>query len=463
MNDEQDGAAARVACLCVPAPAPWIPAPFGLGLLPGLASAAPVAARPAAGPRPVRIAFYSHDTMGLGHTRRNLLIAHALGRSRPAVGLMVTGARESGAFAIPPGMDFVTLPSLFKGGDGRYQSRSLAATLPELIELRAQIIRAALRAFDPDVLIVDSVPRGAVRELDPALESLRARGRARCVLGLRDVLDEPAVVRREWASAGNQEAIQDAYDAVWVYGDPAVYDPVREYRWPREMAAKVRFTGYLDQRVRLGFSRGNACERLASLGLPPGRLVLCLVGGGQDGASLTEAFAQAALPPDASGVILTGPFMPPEARERLRALAACRPRLKVIEFLDEPTELLSRVDRVVAMGGYNTVSELLSFGKHALIVPRVSPRREQMIRAERLRDLGLVHLLHPDRVSPGTVGEWLARDLGPPPPVEDRIDMTGLTRLPHFLEDLLGEDLLDAAPPAGRRRVQEDRTQHAAL
>jgi predicted glycosyltransferase len=97
---------------------------------------------------------------------------------------------------------------------------------------------------------VDKEPRGAVGELGPALRALRARGRTRCVLGLRDVLDDPATVRREWAAAGNEEAIREHYQAVWVYGDPTVYDPVREYRFRPEVTAKVAYTGYLDPAAR---------------------------------------------------------------------------------------------------------------------------------------------------------------------------------------------------------------------
>src|SRR2546422_7780406 len=45
---------------------------------------------------PYRVALYSHDTMGLGHMRRNLLLAQALRHSRlQAVVLMIAGAREA--------------------------------------------------------------------------------------------------------------------------------------------------------------------------------------------------------------------------------------------------------------------------------------------------------------------------------------------------------------------------------
>jgi predicted glycosyltransferase len=88
------------------------------------------------------------------------------------------------------------------------------------------------------------------------------------------------------------------------------------------------------------------------------------------------------------------------------------------------------------MGGYNTVCEVLSFSKHALIVPRVKPRREQIIRAERLRDLGLIGMLEPEHLSPQALSEWMARDL-PPLQLEGRINMNGLDRLPALAKEVL--------------------------
>ena len=45
---------------------------------------------------------------------------------------------------------------------------------------------------------------------------------------------------------------------------------------------------------------------------------------------------------------------------------------------------------VVAMGGYNTFCEILSFDKRALLIPRTKPRLEQFIRTSRAEELGLV-------------------------------------------------------------------------
>ncbi|MFQ4137126.1 glycosyltransferase family protein [Nodosilinea sp. PGN35] len=390
----------------------------------------------ASGSKP-RIMLYSHDTMGLGHKRRNLLIAQAIGSAGlEADILLVSGMGDANPIPTVAGMDTLTLPALAKNSDGQYAARRLGVGLQEIVQLRSQIILSAAKNFQPDVLIVDNVPRGAVRELDATLDYIRRRLSTRCVLGLRDVLDTPATVRRDWHRAENIDAIRRYYDAVWVYGDPAVYDLRQEYRFPADVVAKLHPLGYLDPRTRLQYATAAAATQVQQLGLPNHcKLVFCQVGGGQDGAHLAEAFAQATFPPGMMGVLLTGPFMPAAANARLSAFAQANPRLRLVEYLAEPTLLLRQASRVVAMGGYNTTCEILAYQKPALLVPRIKPRQEQWIRGDRLRRLGLVDLLHPTNLSPDRITQWLQQPL--PSASPSPVNLDGLSRLVDELQNLL--------------------------
>src|SRR5207253_1129177 len=130
-------------------------------------------------------------------------------------------------------------------------------------------------------------------------------------------------------------------------------------------------------------------------------------------------------------------YMPAEQRQRLLHRAQRHPRCDVLEFVPDLVPLIDRADRIIAMGGYNTICEVLSFEKHALIVPRVHPEPEQWIRAQRLRDLGLIEVLHPDALSPKALTDWLARDPGPRPTHRSRVDVGGLTCIPTLLDELL--------------------------
>jgi len=375
--------------------------------------------------------LYSHDTMGLGHMRRNLLIAETLaGASLEATVLLVCGAVQASALFLRPGIDCVTLPALRKQGNGAYDSRRLDLALTEVVALRARTIRAAVAAFQPDLLVADNVPRGALGELQPTLDDLASRS-VPCVLGLRDVLDDPSSVAREWRRARNERAIRDYYDAVWVYGDRTLYDVAAECGFAPAIRRKLRYLGYLDQRERLRCWAAGAREDP----LPEGGFALCTVGGGQDGARLAEAFALAQAPSGVGRVIVTGPDMDAAGRERVHGLARGDRALTVVDFVREPARLVARAGCLVSMGGYNTVCEALSFRKRALIVPRVAPRREQLIRAERLRDRGLVDLLHPEALAPGFISSWIADNVGRPG--RNGVDLGGLDRLRQLAGELL--------------------------
>ena len=91
---------------------------------------------------------------------------------------------------------------------------------------------------------------------------------------------------------------------------------------------------------------------------------------------------------------------------------------------------------VVGMGGYNTFCEILSFDQRALIVPRVRPRHEQLIRARRAMELGIVEMLEPEAADdPRRMAEALHRLPTRPRPSQTtyRPSLDGLARVCEFV------------------------------
>ncbi|MCA9028470.1 MAG: hypothetical protein KDA86_24885 [Planctomycetaceae bacterium] len=389
-------------------------------------------------PRP-KVVLYSHDTMGIGHMRRNLLIAQSLkhGPHHASV-LMVAGAPEACAMTATSGIDCLALPALSKSQNGQYSARHQSMSYRSMLKFRSRTIRAAVQEFAPDVMIVDKVPRGVGGELTETLSALRRTSRTQVVLGLRDVLDDRTTVQREWSEADGDTAVRDFYDAVWVYGDHTVYDTMLESEFETDVVLKSCFTGYLDQRWRLRFHRPQPMPASNGLSIETAdRLIVVAVGGGQDGVALSRAFCQSQLPKGSQGVLLTGPCMPEEDRNELRILANRNGEVKVIEQLVEADVLIEAADRVIAMGGYNTVCSILSFGKPALIVPRVHPRREQLIRAQRMADIGLIDYLHPDGLSPEALTIWMQADISRLTRQKQSVDLNGLERINKLFGDLI--------------------------
>lgn len=369
-----------------------------------------------------RIALYSHDACGLGHIRRNLALAHALARldPRPDI-LLLTGADEAGAFARPAGCDLVGLPGIAKSTDGSYAARHLSADLADVVVLRRSILTAALDRFAPELLIVDKHPRGAFGELEPALSRLAARGTA-VVLGLRDVLDDPLVAAAEWARAGGSDALERWYSGVWVYGDPRVCDPTADLSLPSRFRRRVEYVGYLAHgREEASSTGGQPTDRAYVLGL---------AGGGGDGAELADAFTTARFPSGVDAVFVAGPHLPEDVRRRLHRRAADRADLRVLDFTTDLLSWLAGAAAVVSMGGYNTVAEVLCHTAPALVVPRVRPRTEQLIRAEAMAAAGHTDLMHPDRLTPKALTAWFAAALARPRHPRRGIDLDGLAKVP---------------------------------
>jgi predicted glycosyltransferase len=97
------------------------------------------------------------------------------------------------------------------------------------------------------------------------------------------------------------------------------------------------------------------------------------------------------------------------------------------------------------MAGYNTVCELLSFGRRAVLVPRAEPVREQLIRARLLAARGYFGLVEPQDVRPGIVISRVLGALEQAPPTAIPVDMDGLPRIRERVRLLLEPRVARAA------------------
>jgi predicted glycosyltransferase len=238
-------------------------------------------------------------------------------------------------------------------------------------------------------LIVDKEPLGLRGEVRSTLDLLRARGTP-MVLGLRDVMDDPDALETEWERKHAVPALSDYYSEIWVYGLPQICDPLAGIDLPASVRRRMVYTGYLRRNTPA------AVVAPEPSGLVDGEFLLVTSGGGGDGDELIDwvlaayEHAGGSLPP---ALLVFGPFMLPDRQAAFAARAARVPKLRTITFDARLENLMSRAAGVVAMGGYNTFCEILSFDKPALIVPRTTPRLEQFIRAQRAAELGLVAML----------------------------------------------------------------------
>ncbi len=338
-----------------------------------------------------RLLIYSHDSFGLGHLRRCRAIAHDLVDRFPKLSVLIlSGSPIIGSFDFKSRVDFVRVPGVIKLKNGDYTSLKLNLNLSKTLEIRQSIITHTAATFDPDMFLVDKEPLGLRGEVEETLELLTRRGR-QCVLGLRDVMDEPKALYLEWQRKGVFPALERYYRDIWVYGLPEIFDPVSEIHGMHRLAERISFTGYIERTA-------TETDRIPpGLLLPEQPYVLVTAGGGGDGAGLIDWVLNAyerdpTIPHPA--LVIFGPFMHLDQRRLFQDRADRLPQIFATTFEANLEALYQRAIGVVAMGGYNTFCEILSFGKPALIVPRSEPRLEQLIRADRAARLGLLRVLH---------------------------------------------------------------------
>ena len=153
----------------------------------------------------------------------------------------------------------------------------------------------------------------------------------------------------------------------------------------------MSYTGYLDREIP------SVRNWVAPIDLDD-PFILVTAGGGGDGVEMVDwvirAYESTATLP-VRAVIVTGPFMQPAEQQDFHERCDALDNVDILTFDSHIELLMQRAIAIVAMGGYNTFCEILTLDKPGLIIPRSVPRQEQLIRAERAVQLGLVSMLDP--------------------------------------------------------------------
>jgi predicted glycosyltransferase len=390
-------------------------------------SAADVATAPAR-----RVLFYSHDGTGLGHLRITLGVAGAYAAVRPQDSLLLlTGSLQAGAFPLPNSLDYVKLPAMPK--------REIYASLPptegytgahnSTIRFRAALALATFQAFAPELVVVDHAPAGLFRELAPTFEWMRGLPRRPLLaLLMRDITFGPEQTRKIWTNEGVYPLLDDWYDRILVYGDREVFDPLAAYDLSPAAAAKTVFCGYLSPAPPRRAPDAVRLE-LGATGMP---LVAVSAGGGHDGAALIGAYLAGLRErsgPRLFSYVVTGPLLADDERARVSALADGLPDLRIVEFDPDYAAVVAAADVVVSMGGYNSLTEAVSFGKRPVVVPRLPGPEEQILRAVGLARLDLATVVPPESLRPATLWSAIDGEFRRPPPSSPSLPFDALDRI----------------------------------
>ena len=358
----------------------------------------------------MRLLVYSHDTFGLGNIKRMLAICTHLHKTIPDLSiLIVSGSPMLHSFRVSPGIDYIKLPCLKRSDAGELGVRYLELDVEQVIRLRRELILSTVISFKPDIVLVDKKPEGLAGEMEPSLRYIRCNlPQTRTMLVLRDILDTRESTIQTWVEHGSYKTVEWYYDDVLVLGSERLFDVCSEYSFPEVIRRKVHYCGYV-ARQRSVRSRSDIRKQLGIQ--EEEQLVLVTTGGGEDGLHVLSAAIDAMqlLPTDhrVRALIVAGPELGSKQAAEVNVASLVCPHIQVVEFIDDMMGYIAASDLVVSMAGYNTICELLTIGRKAIIVPRVKPVEEQKIRAERMAAIPMFTTILPDALNPALLAETI--------------------------------------------------------
>ncbi len=389
------------------------------------------------------ILMYSHDSYGLGHIRRTMAIATHLLAPRINI-LILTGSPIAGRFSFPEQIDFVRIPGMIKKTNEEYLPLSIKINARHALDIRKSIITATAKTFQPQLFIVDKEPLGLRKEVLPTLKWLqRCRPDTRAILGLRDVMDDAATVKKNWIEKGVYQILESLYAEIWVYGNREFYNPIVEYDISESISQKIHFTGYIPRKIPAKEAVRNLRKELGIQ--EQEKLVVVTTGGGGDGYLVMQNYVTMleSVPERLpfKSVLVTGPFMPKNKRRKIFKRAR-KLGVRTYHFYRQMEKLFAAADLVVTMGGYNTLCEILSQGTPSLVIPRETPRKEQMIRAQAFKRQNLVDYIPWGEFTPQILQEKILGLLESPGPYLEAISQFRLTGI-----ETMQQRLRDFRPP----------------
>jgi predicted glycosyltransferase len=373
--------------------------------------------------KPVALLYCQHS-LGLGHFVRSLALAEAVAEHFDLI--FFNGGPVPQGFELPANIRFEHLPPLRLQEDGSILGEGDTAAL---LALRRDRMLAAAGDVRPALLIVELYPFGRKKfavEIEPLIDLVRARG-GRISCSVRDVLVNARVdqARHDDRAAAT---LNEQFDCVLVHTDPNLFALSESFRPSVPLRTEVVHTGYITRNTRQE-------PRVNIDGF-----TLVAAGGGAVGHALYRAAIEAQPQLWAERgwamTLVAGPLYPEEDWRDLRAQAEGREGLTLLRSVPSMAPLLAQAGRFVGQCGYNSALEVCQAGLPALFVPFARGQEsEQMMRAEKLKSMGLADIVLESGISGVALAEHLLALT--PPRQTAQLDLSGAQTSARLLKEMV--------------------------
>ena len=372
-----------------------------------------------------RVFFYVQHLLGTGHIKRAALLADAMRAGGMDIHMVSGGIITPDLLDIPAD---IQLPAL------RAKDPSFSALVDEngkevgeaWKDERRRILLDHYRRLEPQIVVIETFPFGRRNfrfELIPLLNEIhQSTPKPLVVCSVRDIVQ----ARSPQRIAETAELLRTRFDHIMVHGDPEIVRFEESFPAVEQIRRRLSYTGYVAPPWR------------APEGIRGRNEVLVSGGGGAVSATLL-ATAIKARPLSRLNKnlwrILAGPNIPQRIFDALEADAG--EGIVVERNRADFAMLLRNCAISVSQCGYNTAIDLIQSGVRSVVVPfEGSGETEQLLRARKLAQRGLVQLLTETELTPGSLAGAIDHCSSQPSPGQPGLNLDGAARSARFISDI---------------------------
>lgn len=341
-----------------------------------------------------RIMYYTHNSIGVGHTFRALAVITAMRKHRPDIDFLVVSGTSVPELFLKNGIEVVKLPSIkFHIDDNTYflGPRYLKNCSVEAVsDLREKIIEDTFKTFQPDVLIVEHNMLGQRGEIIPILlKKWRqiSQGETFALVHIsRGVLKNPSLIEAPFNDRRQKSEsiyVGDLYDFIYVMEDREVIDINRAYFGNRRsLKRKIQYMGKITVKTREELASKKEVFRRLNNGSDH-EMILVSLGRARSALRIAElvvqAFSDLNLQDRYRLFFVIDPYLAPEIKQQLIRRFS-NGHLFFLDFLPDLVDIINAASLVIGRAGYNTLSEVLLTDSRAILIPEEHGHQEQETR-----------------------------------------------------------------------------------
>lgn len=333
----------------------------------------------------MKYVIYQHGARGYGRIARSIKFTNVLNDIEDSSGVIFSGDDLIKDFCLPKNLEILKIPPIYKGLNKNYTSVNSQLPIEETLKLRTKIIKKTIINFKPDIFFIDTIPTGVLDELKEILIWIKKSDcKTRIVFIVRDILDSPTKTILEWTKFDVYKVLEKYYDLIFVFGSETIFNFYDQYKLPNNLDEKLIYCNYFSSNY-ISRSSNHTISEID---------ILITVGGGIDGFKIISTFLNIYKKEKWSYkvLIILGQQFPNE--NKLNIVENLPPNIETIDFTTSIYTYYQNSKLIICMGGYNTITEILSLKKYPLVIPRRKPTLEQLIRAKLLSNLSLISMVN---------------------------------------------------------------------